>query len=484
MTADTSTTESHVQVLQNILTQAMQHRNGADQYSPRLQEKYVKDLVELVPHLPEHAEQIIQAATNISDDLCHKGHYGNAFRTAGHIFGKLDALPNTGMLCAKATQTLINSAMDAGEYQTAFLGIYKFMTIGVAKKIPEMFDFGANAMKAALDDCAQNPNSPKLKAAKSAADMVARDNHDYSYLWTIARIAEQQSQPAFAIECYADIAEFYIQDDTYAKKRVAPLKVAEELFLNPTKTCNIYADPNIESAVKKLAPLCPPQLMHSIRDALRDNSYNALALYIANLPVDDDLLLEVNPRQIFVQKIADLASEALPQLQREMEEHKYLSPESIKLCIVVAHSCGLILQVQQKFPPFPLDAKGLDVAPYQALDMLFDSRPEGKIDLLSIATAASAYPVNDAYAKNIHELCSGIRPKNSSGDYILDTTTPAFKDVLINYADKFYDEAATESMLRDFNCATRPLILTPESYRSLGPGIRQRKERPLLKLAV
>lgn len=478
----------HTDKLREILSTSLQNRNT--RYSPTIQEKCVADLVELVPHLPNQAEQIIRAATNISDELCHKGHYRNAFRTAGYILAQADDLPNTGMLCTKATQTLINSAMDARVYQTAFNGIYKFMTIGVAKKIPGMFDFGANAMKAALDDCVQNPNSPKLKAAKFAAGMVARDNHDYSYLWTIARIAEQQSQPVFAIECYAGILEGIRCDTETAQKSDAKEKITQ-LFLNPTQTCDIYADPNIETAVTKLAYVLgemSSEEISSISLALQDHGHNALALSITNSYLNNrvDQLEHLNKEE--VQNMIELASESLRQLQSEMREHGHLSPQSTKLCIEVAASCGLVMKVQQSFPQNVLDAKGLDVAPYQALDMLFDSRENGRIDFLNCSIGTSGfYPENDPYTNRIYLLCQHIHihtPHVENAPEIIDTTTAAFKDVLINYADKFYDEAATENMLRDFNRATRPLILIPEGYRSLGPGLRQRRERPQLKLAV
>ncbi len=477
----------HTDKLKEILSTSLQNRNT--QYSPTIQEECVKELVELVPHLPEQAEQIIRAATNISDELCHKGHYGNAFRTANHIFGKLHALPNTGMLCAEATQTLINSAMDAGEYETAFNGIRKFMTTGFEKR-NMMFNCGESAMKAALDDCAQNPNFPKLKAAKFAAWIVGRDNHDCSYLDDIARIAEQQSQPAFAIECYADIAALNINYAPRSLSHFIPLDKAKELFLRPTETCNIYTDPNIESAAQKLAPLCPSRVVHDIRDALRDRSYNTLALSIANIHLRCDIKLHRGIHPTGPEGIIDLASEALPQLQNEMKEQGHLSPQSTKLCIDVAASCGLILQFQQNpsslpLSSLPLNAKGLDVAPYQAFDMLFDSRENGKINFLNCMQASGFYPEDDSYINRMTKLCEHIytrAPHVDNRSDIIDTTTAAFNDVLINYADQFYDEAATENALMDFNRATRPLI--PEGYRSLGPGLRQRQERPLLKLAV
>lgn len=481
----------HAKQLQDILQKSSENRAPSAQYSPELQEQCVYDLVALTLHLPAHQEQLITTATHINNDLCQKGYYETAFRTAERILRESSKLPNLAMHCAEATRTLINSAMDAGEYSIAFSGIRDLATTGKQRCNQEMVDYGHAAMHAALKDCEQNPNPVKLEAAESAAYSIARDNHNYDYLNLIATIAKQQSYPRFAVQSYTAMAELMVKQNNSQRStyRLNPSEPADEvcqLFLKPTEACNIYANPNdVETYVSSLMGVwhrVSSRMGPLIGNELQSRGYKALALSIANLPVDDDLLLVVYPRRVLVQKIADLASEALPQLQREMEEHKHLSPESVKLCIAVAHSCGLIQQVKEKWPQMPFDAKGLDAEPYLPLNMVFDSRQNNNIILPNIADATSSYPADDCYVNNIRKLCRYIPLGNPDENFITDTSSPSFKQALTKFADQFYEEAVTENMLRDFNRTTRPLI--PEGYRSLGPGLRQRRERPPLKLAV
>ncbi len=460
-----------------ILTLSTKNRESNGEYSPKTQEDCVNQLLTLLPFMPEQAELIMTAAVNISDELSQRGYFKNAFRTSDDIFEK-------GNL--KATRTLMNCAMDAANYLTAFECMKR-----LREKDPSVRD----DLAASIEDCRARPNPGKLDAAASTAHIFARDFNDFVHLETIADIAEKQSQPTLALEVYSNFDELSWSKNI--KFTFDPKVKAADLFLNPTETCNIYDTSSLERAVCLFARISSPWdhfseingITHQVSCALKERGHKALALTVTtmSLSLKNNVACDQKHRGVILEhditKLANnaaaLASEFLPEIQSEMEQQGYLSLQSLKICTEIARTCGITMNLQQNGLGKAFDLKGLDSDPYMALDMLYDSRPEGKLDTLKVVAATGLYPKEDLYARRLDAICLYLNVRTPENEPT-DTKCPLIKEALTRYADWSYQEAATENALRDFNRATKPLL--PQGYRSLGAGIRQRTERPVLRL--